>query len=216
MNKEEKEQAKQKEREQREKEREEHRRSRHHVSWVVRYIYPILYLIILFTIITGAISLVINNPGSFLAYMGSYPALILFALIPCILLHLHLLYTAFHETHYVGAANAQPTEKIVYVEVPVAGEQQQKKNPFERKATTQPKRDLTLKEMVALVDDIREHPQMSARKIMSVARKLESHKFKPQFKDDAKAIAVIKGELNYCYDRLGDVEYDVTKAHPSK
>jgi len=148
----------------------------------------ILAAIILFTIIMAVISLCASSSNLFLTYMRSFPALLFFAVLPCILLILSL-------------AIFIPRSKTETIIVQESAERKTK--------VAIPKSEYTLEDLFKEVEKTQAMKNASPRTVARLASKLEKFKNKKDHSENEEAQQKLKQALNWCYEQLGDVKYDL-------
>ena len=100
-------------------------------------IFPVLLAIILFAIVTAIVSLCTSNPQGFIKFMGSFPAILFFAVIPTLVLVLYLIFFVFkvkeqpsQQTVVYQAASDANAPKTFDFTPKVLSPKQKKQNPL--------------------------------------------------------------------------------------
>jgi hypothetical protein len=169
---------------------------------IVFWMQLVQFVLISVTFVTFVVAMFnINGKlNGFFGFLGSYPGLVFFGVLPCFLVILGVL--------VIQALLRENKQDVIAVAPAVSGDKQatviipkgKKKNPKE-----------VLEGIFAQIKELGEKPRVTPKMVLKPAQKLEKFKDKTEFRNDVEIQKSIRSDLNWCYKILGDVQYDVEK-----
>ena len=165
----------------------------------------ILAIITIFAIIFAIVALAGKTTTGFIGFFGTVIGIMLFGFLPAVILFILVFYYFFF-----GLAKAKTTKEVVYVDAtPPADPNAKVITP--RSGNKEPNPRATLEYWLMQVEQLKLKPRITPKMALGPAHKLEKFKNQAKYRDDVEAQKLIRADLNWCYEQIGSVQYDLDK-----